>query len=145
MTSLTFVVLLETSLFTASPAPPANPLRYQEAYRQTAQTGQPLLVLVGAQWCAACERMKASVMPELNRRGRLHQVTYAMVDQDSEQKLAARLMSGATVPQLILFTKTSDGWTRRQLTGMHSSREVQAFLHNAIERTAARPQEKVRR
>ena len=107
--------------------------------------GQPLLVLVGAEWCAACERMKSSVMPELNRRGRLRQVTYATVDKDTEQKLASKLMSGATVPQLILFTKTPDGWARRQLTGMRNAEEVHTFLHDAIEKTAAKPREKVQR
>ncbi|OHB80004.1 MAG: hypothetical protein A2W31_11045 [Planctomycetes bacterium RBG_16_64_10] len=137
VTHLTLLVLCQVSFVTA--ATDGGAVRhYREAYQQTTQTGQPLLVLVGADWCVACQRMKVSILPELHRRRSLRRVTFVTVDKDSQQKLAAKLMKGGTVPQLVLFTKIGDRWTRRQLTGAHSVAQVQLFLDRAME-TAAKP------
>ncbi len=157
MTQWTLIVLLQTAVLTGSNNNPDNaaktataakaaaPQHYQEAYKQSTRTGRPLLVLVGAKWCPACRRMKSAILPQLSRRKALRQVAFVTVDKDQEKKLASQLMSGPTVPQLILFTKTSAGWKRRQLTGLHTAGEVDSFVHRAIAQTAAKPGQKVPR
>lgn len=156
MTQWTLIVLLQTAVLTgpnhadnvaktATAAKTAAPQHYREAYQQSARTGRPLLVLVGAKWCPACRRMKSAILPQLSRRNALRQVAFVAVDKDQEKKLASQLMSGPTVPQLILFTKTPTGWKRRQLTGLHTAGEIDSFVHRAIAQTAAKPGQKVAR
>ena len=156
MTQWTLIILFQTAVLTGSHNPDnaaktataartATPLHYGEAYKQSTRTGRPLLVLIGAKWCPACRRMKSAILPQLSRRNALRQVAFVTVDKDQEKKLAYLLMSGRTVPQLILFTKTPAGWKRRQLTGLHTAGEVDSFVHRAIAQTAAKPGQKVPR
>jgi thioredoxin-like negative regulator of GroEL len=156
VTQWTLIILFQTAVLTGSHNPDnaaktataartAAPLHYGEAYKQSTRTGRPLLVLIGAKWCPACRRMKSAILPQLSRRNALRQVAFVTVDKDQEKKLASQLMSGRTVPQLILFTKTPTGWKRRQLTGLHTAGEVDSFVHRAIAQTAAKPGQKVPR
>jgi thioredoxin-like negative regulator of GroEL len=156
VTQWTLIILFQTAVLTGSHNPDnaaktataartAAPLHYGEAYKQSTRTGRPLLVLIGAKWCPACRRMKSAILPQLSRRNALRQVAFVTIDKDQEKKLASQLMSGRTVPQLILFTKTPTGWKRRQLTGLHTAGEVDSFVHRAIAQTAAKPGQKVPR
>jgi thioredoxin-like negative regulator of GroEL len=156
VTQWTLIILFQTAVLTGSHNPDnaaktataartAAPLHYGEAYKQSTRTGRPLLVLIGAKWCPACRRMKSAILPQLSLRNALRQVAFVTVDKDQEKKLASQLMSGRTVPQLILFTKTPTGWKRRQLTGLHTAGEVDSFVHRAIAQTAAKPGQKVPR
>ena len=101
---------------------------YDQAYKVTNETGRPLVVLVGADWCPGCQTMKGSVIPQLERRGSLKSVAFATVNTDQQQKLAGRLMQGTSIPQLIMFVKTDNGWQRKQIVGARSVSEIEAFL-----------------
>ncbi len=102
---------------------------YEDAYRSAmADESRPLVVLVGADWCPACQRMKQAVMPEVQQHGTLSRVAFAMVNTDRESGLAGQLMQGNTIPQLVMFVKTDQGWQRRQLTGSQSISDVEGFL-----------------
>jgi thiol-disulfide isomerase/thioredoxin len=101
---------------------------YADAYHQTASTGRPLVILVGADWCPGCQRMKNTVIPQLQRQGSLNRVAFAYVNSDGERDLARKLMSGGSIPQLIMFRKTAKGWQREQLTGAQSVGDTQVFL-----------------
>ena len=50
---------------------------------------QALVVLVGADWCPACQRMKNASLPQVAKRGALSKVAYAVVNTDHEHALAA--------------------------------------------------------
>lgn len=101
---------------------------YAAAHERTATTGEPLVVLVGADWCPACQQMKSSVIPQAEQRGMLQQVAFAVVNTDQEPELARKLMRGGTIPQLIMYHKSGDGWKRRQLTGAQSVDSLGHFL-----------------
>jgi thioredoxin-like negative regulator of GroEL len=117
---------------------------YAEAYQLTAETGRPLVVLVGADWCPACQTMKRSVIPQLASRGILKRVAFAQINTDQESELARKMMRGGSIPQLLMFVKTEDGWQRSQLNGAQSVSAVEAFIRRGVEQaqarhTAARP------
>jgi thioredoxin-like negative regulator of GroEL len=128
MLNLTLTVLLQTSLVAAAPES-AN--SYDQAYRQSIETGKPLLILVGADWCPACQTMKTSILPQVERNGALRMVEFAVVNSDHQSILAKKLMSGGAIPQLILFEPKSDGgWKRHQLTGGQSVQKVADFIES---------------
>lgn len=58
-------------------------------------------------------------------------VKYAYVNADDEGKLAGQLMQGSTIPQLILYHKTENGWKRQRIIGARAASEVQAFIETA--------------
>ena len=122
MTAFTLAALLQFSVVTSGTQ------SYNEAYRTTEDTGRPLVVMVGAEWCPGCVQMKHSVMPVVERNGGLKNVAYAYVNTDQQGPLAQKLMRGGSIPQLIVFRKTADGWKRDQLTGAHSPTEVESFI-----------------
>ena len=111
----------------------ANPGSYNAALDQAQKQKQPLLVLVGADWCPGCQTMKTRVLPGLARRGGLRGVSFATVDTDKDVETARQLMRGPSIPQLIAFSQTPDGqWHREQLTGEVTEAEVQSLIARAI-------------
>jgi thiol-disulfide isomerase/thioredoxin len=115
-------------------------LSYPTAVKDAQAKQQPLLVLVGAQWCPGCQTMKQSVLPALARSGGLERVSYATIDTDREPQVAGRLMRGGAIPQLIVFSRQPDGaWHREQITGAASEREVQSLIARAWDAQGAKP------
>jgi thioredoxin-like negative regulator of GroEL len=107
----------------------ATTTTYATAHERTSTTGEPLVVLVGADWCPACQQMKSNIIPQAERNGLLSRVSFAVVNTDHEPGLARRLMRGGTIPQLIMYHKTADGgWKRSQLTGAQSVDSLRTFL-----------------
>ena len=121
-------VLLQLTLVAAVPA--AADSEYATAYHDSQKTGKPMLIMVGAKWCSACQAMKSSLIPKLKRRGELDGVVFARLDYDTQGKLAKQVMSGRTLPQLILYYRSDDGWQRKHLTGGQSLAAVEALLSN---------------
>ena len=105
---------------------------YKRAYNRSLTTGRPLLVLLGAQWCPACQRMKNSTLPEVAEAGGMENLEFAYVDFDLQRNLANRLSRGKSIPQLIWMAKTQTGWDSRVLVGAKSSREVRSFIDREI-------------
>jgi thioredoxin-like negative regulator of GroEL len=122
MSHLILNIILQVSAVTT------GALTYKDAYEEAEKTGQPLVVLVGADWCPACQAMKQSVIPQLARQGVLTKVSFAIVNTDREQALAGRLMQGGSIPQLVMYRKTATGWQRQQLTGAQSVQAATSFL-----------------
>jgi thiol-disulfide isomerase/thioredoxin len=131
MSGLAMSAVLQAVLLTSGAQP------YEVAYEQSLDDGRPLLVLVGADWCPGCQVMKQQVMPRMEQQGRLNRVHYAVVNTDIHTQLAPRLMRGGTIPQLIVFSKTSRGWHREQITGATSPAAVESMINRAI--LAAQP------
>jgi thioredoxin-like negative regulator of GroEL len=102
---------------------------YPQAYQRTTETGRPLVVLVGADWCPACVQMKNNVIPQLEKQGSLEKVNFCCINTDQQNDLAKKLMRGGSIPQLIMFRRTRNGgWLRKQLNGAQSVTETQTFV-----------------
>jgi thiol:disulfide interchange protein len=106
---------------------------YEKAYHRAQVENKPLVILVGADWCHACRVMKADTIEPMRAEGMLEDVIYAHVDKDAEPELAAKLMSGNTLPQLVVYTKGTDGWKRLSATGLQSRTRVRDIIRRAID------------
>ena len=124
--STVLLALLAQSITMADPN-----LSYDDAYHQMESTGKPLVILVTADWCGACQNMKHGPLANLRRRGKMEKVCYTVINTDQQPELAGKIMSGGTIPQLIVYRKSGPGWQRYQLTGAHSESEVESVLDQA--------------
>ena len=134
MTALTLAVVMQVALAAPTDAPsPRGAQTYAAAYKQSQDEGQPLLVLVGAEWCPACRQMKQDVMPQAVRQGVLDRVAFAQVNPDSEPGVARQLMRGGSIPQLVLYRKTEDGWKlTRRFVGAQSVDAIRSAVDSAL-------------
>ncbi|MCR4414207.1 MAG: thioredoxin family protein [Thermoguttaceae bacterium] len=115
---------------------------YADAHRETMETGRPLVVVVGADWCPACKVLNTTVIPQVRQRGLLRKVAFAIVNYDREQQLADQLTDHGPIPQILTFRRTADGWRMRRLIGAQSVDTVENFISEAIQlqEAAARTQ-----
>lgn len=125
MSSLTLAALLHASILATGED------NYADAHHE-AEAGKPLVVMVGAEWCGPCQQMKQAVIPQVRKRGLLRKVAFAIVDVDRERKLARKLIGSGSVPQLIMFRRTSHGWARNRLVGGQSVDSVEKFISRGI-------------
>ncbi|MEK6248707.1 MAG: thioredoxin family protein [Planctomycetales bacterium] len=116
---------------------------YESAHEQSIESGRPLLVLIGAKWCGACQVMKKRVLPGLAQRGVLDEIHCAEIDLNKDARLAKRVSASTTIPCLILYKKEKDSWRRWELKGLHKGKVVEEFLkkHQAIPIAAAEKKE----
>jgi thioredoxin-like negative regulator of GroEL len=106
---------------------------YAEAHKVHSDTGQPMVLLVGAEWCPGCVQMKDNILPRVARRGLLRKVAFAHVNTDRESRIAKSVMQGGSIPQLIMYRKTPNGWKRHLLVGLQSPEKVEAFINKGLE------------
>lgn len=106
---------------------------YDAAYRKAQEEKKPLVVLVGADWCAACKTMKADTIQNMKGAGEFKEVVFTQVDKDVQPEIAQQVMQGNTLPQIVVFCESEQGWKRFSLTGMQSARRVKELLHKAAE------------
>ena len=125
MTYLTLATILQLPLLVPTET-------YADAHRQTLRTGQPMVVMVGAQWCPACKAMEADVIPQIRKRGLLRRVAFALVDLDRDHEIGVKLIEGGPIPQLIVFRKTPQGWRNRRLIGNQSVEAVEEFINQDV-------------
>lgn len=116
---------------------------YNTAFKSANETGKPMLVLVGTDWCPACVTMKQSVMPRLLRAGRLSGVVYTEVNADAQPTIARKIMSGGGYPQLAMYRKTKDGWKRQILIGVQSQSTIETLVDGAIAAQEAETEDKL--
>jgi thioredoxin-like negative regulator of GroEL len=126
MTGLAFCVLLQAAVLGVEGTP------YTHAFKTAQGNDQPLVVLIGAEWCPGCRTMKHATLPSLMRRGGMRDVQFSTVDTDNDPALARRLMQGQSIPQLIVYYRGPEGWKRSQLVGARSEAEVQAVVARAV-------------
>ncbi len=116
---------------------------YEAACARAEKEKKPLLVLVGAPWCASCQVMKKETIEPMKGSGELDDCVVVTVDKDARPELAEQLMRGSTLPQVVMFKQDADGWKRFSLTGMQSQsrmRELLSRVREPVRHTAARPQ-----
>ena len=127
MTSLALAAVVQLSVLAAPPQ------GFQQAYQKSIKSGQPLVVLLGAEWCPACKQMDGKILPEVAKRGGFKGVECAYIDVDQERELAGKLARGGSIPQLIRFEKKSEGWERDYLIGAQSAQKVTKFVRGSPE------------
>jgi len=91
-----------------------------------------MVIMVGADWCPACQTMERFVLPEIQRRGILRRVAFAIVNVDRERELSQALTSGGPIPQLLMYRRTSAGWRLRRLIGGQSVETVESFIDEGV-------------
>jgi thioredoxin-like negative regulator of GroEL len=123
-------LILASTLCTAVLAVGAE--NYTDAHRETSETGKPMVVMVGADWCGPCQNLKNNILPEVRRHGLLARVAFAVVNVDREPHLTQPLTDGGPIPQLVMYRKTGDGWKRRKLVGARSVSEVEQFINEGL-------------
>ncbi len=133
MTSLTMSIVLQAAVLGGS----GQDQQYADAYQRSLRSGRPLVVLLGADWCPGCRVMKGRVMPEVAKEGGLRDVEYVYVDIDRQPELGDQLSRSNSIPQLLRFTPTRDGWQSGLLTGAHSPQTVASFINAGFVRTAS--------
>ena len=126
MSSLAAAAIIQLSVLGAQEAD------FDRAYQQSATTGKSLVVLIGADWCPACQRMKNSVLPQVAKDGGLSNVVFTCVDFDRQRELASRLSRAKSIPQLIRFDQTVSGWKEQLLLGAKTPTEVEAFVNAGV-------------
>jgi len=107
-------------------------LDFNQAYQRSLASGRPLVVLLGARWCPACQTMKHSILPRVAEVGGLNKVVFTYVDFDQHRELASRLSRATSIPQLIRFDRTPAGWNSKHLVGAKSPREVYDFINAGL-------------
>jgi thioredoxin-like negative regulator of GroEL len=117
---------------------------YATAHQTTMQTGKPMVVMVSTEWCAPCQMMKKTVIPQVRKRGLLRKVAFAMVNPDRDHELAEKLIGGGPIPQLVMYRKTPDGWTRQVLVGGQTVEAVEQFIKDGVAANEAAAAEKAK-
>jgi len=112
---------------------------YAEAHKTCTETGRPMVVLVGADWCPACKQMKDNVLPQVRQHGLLRRVAFALVNLDREKELGTQLTEGGPIPQLVMYRRDGDGWKLRRLIGRNDVKAVEKFIAQGIELDKADP------
>ena len=112
---------------------------YSDAYAASAETGKPMLVLIGADWCPHCVVMKNRVMPQLQKQGALGDINYVTINSDQQPALARQMMQGSSIPQVVLYYRTADGWKRQRNVGAMSATSVTQWVKQAVDAVAANP------
>ena len=111
-------------------------MTYESAYAKAEKENKPLVVLVGADWCAACQTMKSTTIQKMKESGSLSDVIFTQIDKDLRPELAEQIMQGDSLPQIIVFAKSEEGWKKFSLSGIQSEGRVKELIRRASSRDA---------
>jgi len=104
---------------------------YSEARETAIQTGKPLFIVVGADWCPACKTLQNSTIPKMQRDGTFPDVIYCTVDVDREEQIGSWLQKQAnttSVPVLVVYRKVNGAWKGRYHVGTLDAAKLRVFL-----------------
>lgn len=109
---------------------------YTLAYKQSVEEDKPLMVVVSASYCPACDVLKKTTIANMTQSGELDSVSVAVVDRDAQPELAKQLMvNEGMVPQIIVFSKNQNGrWNRKLLKGYQPIQPVRSLLRSIVGR-----------
>lgn len=135
MTGITLAALLQVSLAVtdmpkATSAPVATP--YDQAVKLSAESGKPMLILIGADWCPYCKVVERDVLPVLKERGLMEKVIYVYLDYDRDRQLVSKTLRGEIIPEMIMFRKTEGGWKRSDISGSYKVAEIEPFIKSNL-------------
>ncbi|TWT54297.1 Thioredoxin [Rubripirellula amarantea] len=106
---------------------------YAEAYQQSVEQQKPLMVVVGAPWCPACNVLKETTITPMAQTGELDSVSLAVINRDDDPELVKQLTKGdKMLPQIIVFTQDNGQWKRRKLMGYQPKMPVRSLIRQAL-------------
>jgi thioredoxin-like negative regulator of GroEL len=106
---------------------------YAEAYKASVSEEKPLMVVVGAPWCQACNVLKESTIRPMADSGELDTVSLTVINPDENPALAKQITEGEQMlPQIIVFTKDNGRWKRRKLMGFQPKQPVRSLIRRAL-------------
>lgn len=97
-----------------------GPVPYPQAYQDHVDHDRPLVVLVGAEWCAPCQGMK--------RRLEKMSLRFSYVDVDKQTELANKIRRGRSIPQLVVYTGDHKEPVVRRIYGFHSEAMIRSVV-----------------
>ncbi len=124
------IAVLGLWLVLGNPSSPGA-MTYEAAYAKAEKENRPLVVLVGADWCAACQTMKSTTIQKMKESGSLNDVVFTQIDKDLRPELAEQIMQGDSLPQIIVFSKSEEGWKKFSLSGIQSEGRVKELIRRA--------------
>lgn len=130
MTGIAMAAVVQLSLLAGTESD------YARAYKAHQESGRPLVVLVGADWCPGCRQMHDSTIPQAERTGMLEDVEFVYINTDRQRSLATKIMHGGSIPQLVMYHETEKGWQREQLTGAQPLSTIRSFVKRGVETAA---------
>ena len=109
---------------------------YADAYQQSVSENKPLMVVIGAPWCPACNVLKDTTLKPMASSGELDGVSLVLINRDEAPELAQQLTNGVrTLPQIIVYSKEDTGkWKRRRLMGFQTRQPVRTLIRTALGR-----------
>jgi len=99
---------------------------YQQAHDTAVENDQPLLVLIGGDWCPGCAVMKKRVLLQLERQKQT--IQFANVDINRQRSLATKIANSTKIPRLVMYRQSVSGWKRWELAGVQSTEALEGFL-----------------
>ena len=121
MTFLSLAVAMQISVITFELQP------YQDVYTNVDDNQRPFIVIIGADWCHACQHLKRKTVPAVANDGGFKGIDVAYVDYDRDGKLAKQLMKGTSIPQVIRFQRNGNKWNIERLSGVPSRQALTSF------------------
>lgn len=110
-----------------------EPQSYEAAFAKASKENKPLMVVVGARWCASCQILKKETIKPMQDAKKLDKVVLTYVDKDDRPELAEKLMKGETLPQIVVYTKKEGSWKRFSLTGLQSKKRMTELVARAMD------------
>ncbi len=135
MTGIALAALLQVSLAVSDT--PTTTTLYEQAVKRSIESGRPVLVLIGADWCHYCKVVQRDVLPVLKERGMMEKVEYVYLDYDRDRDLVSRTQRGEIIPEMVMFRKTAEGWKRSDLSGGYKIEEVEGFIKATLKEADA--------
>ena len=104
---------------------------YTVAYDTAVRSNRELLVLISADWCGACRKLKQQLGSNPQLKPLLEPYLCTIVDVDRQPELARALGGQGGIPLLIAYSKTPRGWVRREMRGYPSVKKLTKFLRSS--------------
>jgi hypothetical protein len=141
MTGITFAALLQVSLAVSDMPAPATasapvPTPYDQAVKISVESGKPILILIGADWCPYCKVVQRDCLPVLKERGLMDKVVYVYLDYDRDRHLVGKTLRGEIIPEMIMFRKAEGGWKRTDISGSYKVEEIDSFMNATLKEIA---------
>ena len=96
---------------------------YSKASAASQADHKTFVVVIGADWCQPCKKMKAMIKanPSVAASGHL-------VILDYKDPIAKKLYKGNSVPALVRFQWDGKKWVKTTITGLQSYNQLKRFI-----------------
>lgn len=104
---------------------------YKEAYNKAVAEKRPLVVLVGATWCPSCIKMHDESWHEIVKE---EGAVYVAIDYDADNEVATKILSGNSIPQIVVYKPNKDNWICDRRIGFCQPGPIRTWLRSLFGR-----------